>query len=167
MILVSLGTEAFPFNRLIRAADDLAEKFAGEPVFVQTGICPDAVMPQKCPSARLMPYADLAARVNEARIVISHAGVGLLLMCLRAGKIPVVVPRRKKMGEHVDDHQLELARRMAQQGYVIMTENTDELVSIVSNYENLQKKSAAVSSSQSRLAKALSSYLRVPNKSTP
>ena len=50
-------------------------------------------------------------RVAEARaadVVITHSGVGTILQLLGDGISPVVVPRRKQHGEHVDDHQLQI-----------------------------------------------------------
>ena len=57
--------------------------------------------------------------IRNASIVICHAGAGTLIHVLQAGKVPVVMPRRKKYGEHIDDHQLELVKVLAEQGRVI------------------------------------------------
>jgi UDP-N-acetylglucosamine transferase subunit ALG13 len=57
--------------------------------------------------------------VEQADLVIAHAGAGTLLNVLRAGKVPVVMPRRKRYGEHVDDHQMELVEALGSTGWVI------------------------------------------------
>ena len=129
MIFVSVGTERFPFDRLIRAADRVAEASNGEPVFVQAGHCLRG--PQGCQWVRFLPYQELVGQIALARIVVSHAGAGILLLCARAGKVPMVVARRKQFGEHVDDHQIELARRMAALGHAIVVDEPEALMSMI------------------------------------
>lgn len=159
MIFVSVGTERFPFDRLVRAVDDLAVRLDGEPVFVQLGHC--TYQPQRCQWTTLLPYRDLMEQLSRARIVVSHAGTGIVLLCARLGKIPIVVPRRRCFGEHVDDHQLELAQRMAQAGVVLLAERSEELGPLVINYE---RRAATVRSRPHVppvLASALSEYLQL------
>ena len=56
-----------------------------------------------------------------------HAGVGSIMVSLANGKRPVVMARLTELGEHVDDHQLELARRLEAGGLVALAEDADEL----------------------------------------
>jgi UDP-N-acetylglucosamine transferase subunit ALG13 len=46
--------------------------------------------------------------IKSSDIVICHAGIGILIDCFRAGKKPLVIPRRGNYQEHVDDHQVEI-----------------------------------------------------------
>ena len=41
-----------------------------------------------------------------------YGGPASFIMPLQVGKVPVVVPRQKKYGEHVNDHQLEFAQEV-------------------------------------------------------
>jgi UDP-N-acetylglucosamine transferase subunit ALG13 len=66
-----------------------------------------------------LDFAELAALMDEAAVVVSHAGVGSILCALRAGHVPIVVPRLARHGETVDDHQLELAEALHRAGRVI------------------------------------------------
>src|SRR3712207_7718545 len=44
----------------------------------------------------------------------------LFRSCARdRGHLPIVVPRRRDLGEHVDDHQTELAQTLEQMGHVL------------------------------------------------
>jgi UDP-N-acetylglucosamine transferase subunit ALG13 len=63
-----------------------------------------------------VPYDELLRLVNEARIIVTHAGAGSTLLALGQGKRPVLVPRRAEYGEAVDDHQVSFAERMADLG---------------------------------------------------
>jgi UDP-N-acetylglucosamine--N-acetylmuramyl-(pentapeptide) pyrophosphoryl-undecaprenol N-acetylglucosamine transferase len=53
-------------------------------------------------------------------VFITHAGVGTLLRALELGVRPIVVPRRAHRGEHVDDHQMQVARELADRGLVLL-----------------------------------------------
>jgi UDP-N-acetylglucosamine transferase subunit ALG13 len=122
MILVATGASQFPFDRLLRAVERLP---AGERVVVQHGC--SAVRPARAECLDFLPMPDLAALVREARVVVTHAGVGSILLCLTNGRSPIVVPRRKRDGETVDDHQLESARRFAAAGLVTLVEDPQDL----------------------------------------
>ncbi|GAA1982644.1 glycosyltransferase [Microbacterium pumilum] len=58
----------------------------------------------------------------EADVVITHAGVGTLLELLNLGIFPVQAVRRATRGEHVDDHQLEIADLVNANGIGIAVE---------------------------------------------
>lgn len=125
-VLVAVGTSDRPFDRLLRAVDRLCGGGALTlPGFVQRG--PRGYAPVHLPSAPLLPAPELEERVRRARLVICHAGAGLLGTCLRHGKRPVVLPREGRLGEHVDDHQLMLARALADAGQIHLAADEDAL----------------------------------------
>jgi UDP-N-acetylglucosamine transferase subunit ALG13 len=70
---------------------------------------------------------ELAQLIRDARITVTHGGVGSVLLSLENGKRPVVVPRLAAYAETVDDHQLESARRFARAGLVTLVEDPAEL----------------------------------------
>lgn len=110
MILVSVGTHHQPFDRLVRAADRLAAAL-DEPVVVQRGC--SRVTPSRCRTVvEGVEPALLTAWMREARVVILHGGSSSFLEARALGRVPIVVPRRAAHGEHVDDHQVELARSL-------------------------------------------------------
>ena len=47
---------------------------------------------------------------KEADIVITHGGPASFVAPLELGKIPIVVPRRKKFNEHINDHQVDFVK---------------------------------------------------------
>jgi UDP-N-acetylglucosamine transferase subunit ALG13 len=122
MILVTIGTNEQPFDRLIRAAARLE---GDEPLLVQHGSSREAH--GRGEWVDFIPFDELSDRVREARVVICHAGVGSIMLARRCGHRPVVMPRRFELGEAVDDHQLHLARRLHQAGLVTLVENEHEL----------------------------------------
>ncbi|MEO1134558.1 MAG: glycosyltransferase [Cyanobacteria bacterium J06639_1] len=129
MILVTVGTEQFPFDRLMEWIDVLLEmNVFREDVVVQYGS--STVRPRDAVCHRLLPEADFKAVVREARVVIAHCGEGSLLTLSEAGVPFVLVPRSAQFGEHVDDHQLELACVLEDRG-VPIARSPGELLKLV------------------------------------
>jgi len=114
MIFVTLGTEQFPFDGLIKEVDSLArDKKINAPVFIQLGAC--KYEPVHCEWKRFLSFKEMCKRIEEADLVIAHAGAGTTLLCLQLGKRPILVPRRKKFKEQVGDHQVMFAKKMQEQ----------------------------------------------------
>lgn len=68
---------------------------------------------------------EFEACAREADVVITHSGVGTLMELLDMGIYPVVVPRRAKRAEHVDDHQLQVAGVLKARGISLVSEIED------------------------------------------
>ena len=115
MIFVTVGTSTQPFDRLVEGVAVLAET---EEVVVQCGA--SAARPAGAECVTFVEYAELLEYMRRARAVVTHAGVGSIMASLSVGKRPFVVPRRRELGEAVDDHQLELATRLDQAGLVAL-----------------------------------------------
>lgn len=107
--------EVHPFDRLARAVDALqAEGVLGEDFFVQLGSC--RYVPTHARTERFLSFDRVCAAIREASVVITHAGAGSTLVCLQQGKHPIIVPRRSSLGEHVDEHQVRFAEKLAASG---------------------------------------------------
>jgi len=128
MILVTCGSSHLPFDRLIGAAGEL---LGGGPVVIQHG--PSTVRIAGARNVDFLRMDRLTELVRDARVVVTHAGVGSILLALTNGKRPVVVPRRAALGEAVDDHQVECARRFERAGLVRLVENPAELGAAVAS----------------------------------
>mgnify|MGYP004543003715 FL=1 len=137
MIFVTVGTHEQPFDRLVKKVDDLKKNgVIKEEVFIQTGF--STYEPKFCQWSKLIPYQQMVKNVAEARIVITHGGPASFIMPLQIGKIPVVVPRQHQFDEHVNDHQVEFARNVAQRmGTIITVENIETLGDIITNYDQI------------------------------
>lgn len=129
MIFVTVGTNEAPFDRLVAATALLG---ARERVVVQYGS--SRVRPEGVECLEFIPFERLTELVREARVVVTHAGVGSILVSLLNDKHPVVVPRRKRFGEAVDDHQVPLTARLAAAGLVTPVDDPAEgLLAAVDN----------------------------------
>lgn len=69
--------------------------------------------------------AEFQAEIDRSDVVVSHSGVGSLLRTLGSGQTPVLVPRRAANGEHVDDHQTQIAGVAAARGLAVVKEAGD------------------------------------------
>jgi UDP-N-acetylglucosamine transferase subunit ALG13 len=130
LIFVTLGTQAFQFDRLLRALDGLP---GDEELVIQCGKA--SFRPARAVWFDQLSYEDLVDRVQRARVVVCHAGVGSVLTALEHGRRPVVVPRLHAHGEAVDDHQLPFARRLAQAGLLTLVEDLDALADALAHPE--------------------------------
>jgi UDP-N-acetylglucosamine transferase subunit ALG13 len=119
MILVTVGTNEQPFDRLVRAIEPLD---LDEPLVVQYGSCRAAGGRGRW--VDFLSFEELAQLMGQARLVVAHAGVGSIMLARRCGHRPLVVPRRLHLGEAVDDHQLPIARRLHSAGSVELVEDT-------------------------------------------
>ena len=135
MIFVTVGTHEQQFNRLIKKIDELKrDNIITEAVIIQTGF--STYVPQYCKWSKMLPYKEMLECVQNARIVITHGGPASFIMPLQIGKIPIVVPRQKRFGEHVNDHQIEFVRNVVERmGTVICVENIEMLGDIINNYD--------------------------------
>lgn len=116
MILLSLGTHQQPFPRALDLIAPLASQ--GVPIIVQHGSTAPRSGMQNVTWIEFMPFDDVVDTMIKADNVICHAGVGSIMTALQVGHTPVVVPRLADHGEHVDDHQLDIATRFAERGLV-------------------------------------------------
>ena len=137
MIFVTVGTHEQPFNRLVKYIDELVrDGIIKEEVVIQTGY--STYKPKYCTWSSLYPYDKMLELVNEARIVITHGGPSSFIMPLQIGKTPIVVPRKKKYKEHVNNHQVDFARKVEDRmKNIILVERTEDLKSTIINYDRI------------------------------
>lgn len=137
MIFVTVGTHEQPFNRLIETIDRMkARDVFNDDVIIQTGY--STYEPKFCEWKKLYPYDRMLKLVNQARIVITHGGPSSFIMSLQIGKVPIVVPRQKQYGEHVNDHQMEFCKAVEERiGNIIVVDTNDELKNAIINYDSI------------------------------
>ena len=137
MIFVTVGTHEQPFNRLVKEVDELKrDGIITEEVIIQTGF--STYEPKYCQWSKLIPYQQMVKNVEDARIVITHGGPASFVMPLQIGKTPIVVPRQHQFDEHVNDHQVEFARNVAERmGTIIVVEDINKLGMVITDYDEI------------------------------
>ena len=107
MIFVTVGSQKFPFNRLIEKVDQMAgEGVIREEVLIQTGT--SDYIPRHCRHRDFYDREEFKTMIDTCTVLITHGGVGTGIDAVKRGKKVVAVPRLARYGEHVDNHQLQL-----------------------------------------------------------
>lgn len=125
MIFLTVGTQ-FPFDRLVRAVDNIFDEGSlDEEIFAQIG--KSSYRPRNFESVAFMEKKVFDKYMKEASGIISHAGVGTIMMALDNEKPLLVMPRLKKYGEVVNDHQIDIARKFEELGHILVAYEAKEL----------------------------------------
>lgn len=115
--VVTVGTqEGYGFDRLYDALVPLLADC--DEVLWQTGS--QDVTPWGIEGRASVSHDELSAAVAEADVVIAHSGTGSAIAAFEQGKFPVLVPRSARYGEHIDDHQLQIAMEMQRRGLAFL-----------------------------------------------
>jgi len=130
MIYVTVGTMFMDFPRLINAVDKIALE-TGEKVIVQRGM--GETIPQHCEHFTFKPRADVLDIQREARVIVAHAGIGCAIDALTEKRPLIVVPRRKALNEHMDDHQLQIAQAIDKRRWGRMVADVANLAAAVAD----------------------------------
>ena len=135
MIFVTLGSQKFQFDRLLRTMDQIAQSGTQHEIFAQTGASTYAPAHFSCkPFLDADQYADAMQRAD---IVITHGGTGAIIGAVKRGKKVIAVPRLACHGEHVDDHQLQIIRSFAEMNLILPCEDLDDLPQKLTDIEQM------------------------------
>ncbi len=125
MIFLTVGTQ-FPFDRLVRSIDGLIEQNGfDEEIFAQIG--DSKYQPKNFKAVTSIEKHLFDKYMLDASCVISHAGMGTITMALEANKPLLVMPRRKKYKEVVNDHQVAIAKKFEQLGHLLAAYEEEEI----------------------------------------
>ncbi|MGG7663501.1 glycosyltransferase [Dyadobacter sp. BHUBP1] len=140
MIFVTIGTQA-PFDRLIKAIDEIAPQLSGERIVAQ--VFESSYQVKNLETVGFLSPDQFNTYFEEARLVVAHAGMGTIISALTQAKPLLILPRLASMGEHRNDHQIATAKKMQDLGYVQVAFDEKELV------QKLLRMSAATNGSAS------------------
>lgn len=118
MVYVTLGTQGRDFSRCLEMVDQLIEERNINDIFIaQIGETAYKSKYFKC--FNFIEESDYQQYVNKADVIISHAGSGALFSGIKQGKKIIAVARLSKYGEMANDHQLELVKKLTEEGYIL------------------------------------------------
>lgn len=164
VIFVTVGTTRFPFDRLLKAVDKAVANFrGGGKLVIQKGT---AHYRFKYPNAEItseLTFEKMIHYFKKAKVVICHGGPTTVFLALKYGQNkPLVVPRSKKFGEHVDDHQIIFVKFLKKRGLaeaIFPNENLVlKIVKYLSRPEKLKERKKLLPSR--RLIEKLTSYTK-------
>jgi len=129
-VFVPLGTQRFPFGRLIVALNSLVEKglYSKDEIVIQSSVYPVKPIFKHI---TLIPHNDFNKLIDEAEVVVTHSGVNSIISCMEREKPLVICPRLSKYKEHVDDHQNEIADLMRDKYDVLVCRDMHDLASFI------------------------------------
>ena len=111
MILILLGTQDKPFNRLLEAVDKaINDGYIKEEVIAQIGFT--KYKSKNIKTFELIPKEEYENIIGRADLIITHAGVGSILTGLNKNKKVIAAARLKEYGEHTNNHQLQILNEL-------------------------------------------------------
>lgn len=126
MILILLGTQDKPFERLLKEVSKLKKEGAiKDKIIAQVGCT--TFDNKEIETFDFKSKEEIEDLIDKAKYIITHAGVGTMVECLSKNKKIIVVPRLKKYGEHTNDHQLQITKEFANKNYIIPLYNVKKL----------------------------------------
>lgn len=110
MIFITLGSQKFQFDRLLKKVDELVEQgIITDEIIAQVGA--SEYIPKHYEYVKFMDREKFAETMDQCSVVITHGGTGVIIGAVKKGKKVIAVPRLAQYGEHVDDHQLQLLQQ--------------------------------------------------------
>ena len=135
MIFITVGSQKFQFNRLLETIDTLIKnKEITEDVFAQTGY--SNYKPKNYKFKDFLDRDEFESAISKCSILVTHGGTGAIVNGLKREKKVIAVPRLKKYKEHVDDHQLDIAKAFEMKKYVLCCYENDDLLEIIKKSKN-------------------------------
>ncbi len=159
MIYVTVGNDFRPFDRLVKKMDEITPSLP-ERVLIQRGC--SIYQPQKASSFDFVSMDAATEYILKSQLVVSHAGIGTVILCRQYGIPLLILPRRRALGEHMNDHQLEIARalekREDEQIYVVYGE--EKIGETISKILNRQQRPLSIQSpGKTNLLKVIKEFI--------
>lgn len=137
MVFITVGSQKFQFNRLLKAVDELIEKkVITEEVFAQVGT--SDYIPKHFKYKDFLNRDEFMELSGKAEIVITHGGTGAIIGAVKRGKRVIAVPRLAEYGEHVDNHQIQLLKEFEQMNLISVCYHLEELGTVFSGIRNIK-----------------------------
>jgi UDP-N-acetylglucosamine transferase subunit ALG13 len=137
VIFVTVGTE-LPFDRLVRTVEQWAGATKAPNVFAQIGLT--TYRPASIRYQEFIEPEEYTRLFTTARVVVSHAGMGTILLALEYGKPLIVLPRLASLREHRNDHQLATSHWLVEAGKVYVASNESDLTDALNRLSEIEAK---------------------------
>ena len=126
MIFITLGSQKFQFNRLLKKVDNLIETgVIREETFAQIGY--SDYIPCNFKYKKFLDHKEFSDMIHKADIVITHGGSGSIVGAVKSRKKTIAVPRKAQYNEHVDDHQIQIIQQFTRQNLICACEDCEQL----------------------------------------
>lgn len=138
MIFVTLGSQKFQFNRLLKEVDRLIEEeMIKEEVFAQIGY--SDYKPKNYEYKNFLDRDEFTDIMSKCDKVITHGGTGAIIGAVKKEKKVIAVPRLAKYGEHVDNHQLQIVKQFEEMCFISTCNDIKDLKDIYNEIEDRKR----------------------------
>jgi UDP-N-acetylglucosamine transferase subunit ALG13 len=128
-VFVTVGSQEFQFNRLLKSIDDFLVTNKDFLFFGQIGSC--TYLPKNFKFTSFISREDFCKRVSDADLIVTHAGTGAIIGALKKHKPVIAFARLSKYHEHVDNHQTEILATFIKKGYILGSTDTQDLGKLI------------------------------------
>jgi len=154
MIFITVGTQPNGFLRFLKGVEQLVNEFdIKEEIIAQIGNTPFKT--NKFKTTPFLSENKFKTYINQASVVLTHAGSGSLFNAMKAGKKIIAVARLHKYNEMMNDHQLEIVKKLTDGGYIL--DGTDSLSSA---WKQLEGFSPRAYDFENNVVEALDNYIK-------
>lgn len=137
MIFVTLGSQKFQFNRLLKELDRLVEeKKINEEIFAQIGY--SDYKPKNFEYKEFVDRDEFKEIMDKCDVVIAHGGTGAIITAVKKDKKVIAIPRLAMYGEHVDDHQIQLVDEFRELNLIYPVYDEKELEKAIGEIRNME-----------------------------
>lgn len=138
MIFITLGSQKFQFNRLLKYIDELLEEqiFQNVKVYAQVGY--STYLPKNFEYKDFLSRDEFQKLINDSEILITHGGTGAIVTGLKLGRKVFAMPRLRNFDEHVDNHQIEIVDIFYKNGYIEKFSNKEELKELLKKHDSIK-----------------------------
>ena len=148
MIFITLGSQKFQFNRLLKAVDEQVETGQiTDLIFAQIGA--SDYKPQHFNYKDFLDRNEFEKWIDKADIVITHGGTGAIIGAIKRGKRVIAVARLEKYGEHVDDHQMQIIEQFSERDVICECQDCNKIAEAikvvkVKNYKKYESNTSRI-----------------------
>ena len=134
MIFITAGTTNHPFERMDKVVTKLASRFPNENIVYQSKST-KFYSKKNLRIFKEIRYPKFKDYIKDTRVVITHGGPATIFLVLKYCKSkPFVIPREKKLAEHVSDHQVYYARFLAKKNFVKIASGDKNVTNLIISY---------------------------------
>jgi len=155
-IFVVVGSQ-FPFDRLIKTIDNWA--LSNKEVFITGQIGKSSYIPKNMVYYESLSSKDFNACFSESDLIISHAGMGVVLKSLVENKPILVLPRMLALKEVATDHQMATAKALQKMNYINVAMNVEELLNYLEKPNKILSKCKIGPYASDSLISALKNFI--------
>lgn len=156
MIFLTVGSQKFQFNRLLKEIDRLISKeIIKDRVVAQIGA--SDYKPINYEYFDFLTKEEFMEYIDQSSLIITHGGTGVIINALKKNKKIIAIPRLSKFDEHVDDHQVQLINEFKELNFIEPVYDIDELENAI-NKAKIKKYNKYISNTK-RIIDDIVNYL--------